>query len=122
MPPELLELNTVINVTLILNRNGTAFSAWPMSIRLTLHEGSKVLLTFPLIERNGSGVRETRIEGSLRTRGGLGLAERDLPNFFSNKNGLQMVSAHDSRLRELCNIYRSAKGWLVKPQIRLRYS
>src|SRR5712692_3042225 len=57
-------------------------------------------------------------EGAQRVRRGLGLAERDL-RFLLQQETTPNGQPYDSRLRELCNIYRLAKGG-CEPQVCLR--
>jgi hypothetical protein len=63
-----------------------------MSIRLTLHEGGKVLLDFPLSEKEWQpGVRESVLRELKDSEADLDSLS-EICDFFSNKKRLQMVS------------------------------
>ena len=63
-----------------------------MSIRFTLHEGSKVLLDFPLLEKEWQpGVRENVMKELKDSDADLDSLS-EICDFFSNKKRLQMVS------------------------------
>jgi hypothetical protein len=63
-----------------------------MSIRLTLHEGSKVLLDFPLSEKEWQPeVRESVLRELKDSEADLDSLS-EICDFFSNKKRLQMVS------------------------------
>ncbi len=63
-----------------------------MSIRFTIHEGSKVLLDFPLSEKEWQpGVRENVLKELKDSEADLDSLS-EICDFFSNKKRLQMVS------------------------------